>query len=98
MAKDTFCPLIKKACIESRCKWWIHIRGKHPQKEGEMDFPDCAIKWLPVLLIENAQMERQTGAAVESFRNESVKNAEIIGESISALADEAKARRLLGSH
>jgi hypothetical protein len=96
MPKDTFCPLLKKACIESRCKWWIHIRGKNPQSESEMDFPDCAIKWLPVLLIENAQMERQTGAAVESFRNESVKNAEVIGESIAALADEAKARRVLG--
>jgi len=29
--------------------------------------------WLPVLLIENAQMSRQTGAAVESFRNEMVR-------------------------
>jgi len=28
--------------------------------------------WLPVLLIENAQQSRQTGAAVESFRNEMV--------------------------
>jgi hypothetical protein len=29
--------------------------------------------WMPILLIENAQMSRQTGAAVESFRNEMVK-------------------------
>jgi hypothetical protein len=28
---------------------------------------------MPILLIENAQMSRQTGAAVESFRNEMVK-------------------------
>jgi len=27
---------------------------------------------LPVLMIENSQMQRQTGAAVESFRNEVV--------------------------
>jgi hypothetical protein len=32
--------------------------------------------WLPVLLIENSQQQRQTGAAVESFRNETVRNAE----------------------
>ena len=97
MANDTFCPLLKKACIESRCKWWIHIRGKHPQKEGEMDFPDCAIKWLPVLLIENAQMERQTGAAVESFRNETVKSIGKLTGGIKAVAGEAKLRRLNGS-
>jgi hypothetical protein len=29
--------------------------------------------WMPMLLIENAQQSRQTGAAVESFRNEMVK-------------------------
>ena len=28
---------------------------------------------MPLLLIENSQMQRQTGAAVESFRNEAVK-------------------------
>ena len=27
-------------------------------------------QWIPMLLIENSQMQRQTGAAVESFRNE----------------------------
>ena len=52
MAKDTFCPLLKKNCIEGRCKFWVHIRGKHPQSNAELDMPDCAIKWLPVLLIE----------------------------------------------
>jgi len=29
--------------------------------------------WLPVLMIENSQQQRSTGAAVESFRNEMVK-------------------------
>jgi len=29
----------------------------------------CAIAWLPQLLIEGAKESRQTGAAVESFRN-----------------------------
>ncbi len=35
-----------------------------------------AVTWLPVLMIENSQQQRQTGAAVESFRNEVVKSAE----------------------
>jgi len=33
----------------------------------------CAIAWMPMLLIENSGQQRQTGAAVESFRNEMVK-------------------------
>jgi len=33
--------------------------------------------WLPVLLIENAQQSRQTGAAVESFRNEMVESNKV---------------------
>lgn len=70
--KGDFCPLIKKSCIEERCRWFVHIRGKHPQSGNELDMPDCAVKWLPVLMIEMTQMERQTGAAVESFRNESI--------------------------
>jgi hypothetical protein len=29
---------------------------------------------MPILMIENSQQQRQTGAAVESFRNEMVKS------------------------
>jgi len=32
---------------------------------------------MPLLLIENSQMQRQTGAAVESFRNEMVRANEV---------------------
>jgi hypothetical protein len=32
---------------------------------------------MPILAIENSQQQRQTGAAVESFRNEMVKNNEL---------------------
>lgn len=71
--KDDTCPLLRAPCIEGKCKWWIHIRGKHPQSNAELDMPDCSIKWLPVLLIENAQEVRQAAAAVESTRNEQVR-------------------------
>jgi hypothetical protein len=65
------CPLDQfKPCRERDCSWFTLVRGKHPQSEQEIDEYGCAIAWLPVLLIENAQMSRQTGAAVESFRNE----------------------------
>jgi hypothetical protein len=65
------CPLNGFAeCKQFDCAWFVHILGKHPQQDKEIDEFACAISWLPILLIENAQMSRQTGAAVESFRNE----------------------------
>ena len=43
--------------------------------------------WLPVLLIENAQQSRQTGA-VESFRNEMVE-ANKVSQAIAAITSGA---------
>lgn len=56
------------------CPKYVHIRGKDPQTGTELDKYGCSDSFLPMLLIENAQMSRQTGAAVESFRNEVVKD------------------------
>ena len=68
----TYCPLIKKDCIQTKCAWFTQVRGTHPQTGQEVDEWGCAISWMPVLLIENSQQQRQTGAAVESFRNEMI--------------------------
>jgi hypothetical protein len=68
-----FCPLIKKDCVGLKCSWFTHVRGTNPNTGQDVDEWNCAITWLPVLLIENSQQQRQTGAAVESFRNEMVK-------------------------
>lgn len=70
--KAPMCPLLKGECVQAQCMFWTHIRGMHPQTGAEMDMPDCAIKWLPVLLIESSKETRQTAAAVESLRNENV--------------------------
>ena len=67
-----FCPLIQGPCKGLECSWYTQIRGQNPQTGEDIDEWGCAVTWLPTLLIENAQMQRQTGAAVESFRNESV--------------------------
>lgn len=69
----SFCPLIKKDCIGLKCSWFTQLRGHNPNTGEEIDDWGCAIGWLPVLLIENSQQQRSTGAAVESFRNEMVK-------------------------
>ncbi len=66
------CPLWKAPCKEHACKWYIQIQGLHPQTGEQLNRWDCAISWLPVLLIENSKKQHETGAAVESFRNEMV--------------------------
>jgi len=67
-----YCPLIKKECIQTKCAWFTQVRGTHPQTGQEVDEWGCAISWMPVLLIENSQQQRQTGAAVEDFRNQMI--------------------------
>ena len=55
------------------CPKFVNIRGKNPQTGGDVDQWGCVDSFLPMLLIENAQMSRQTAASVDSFRNEVVK-------------------------
>jgi hypothetical protein len=70
------CPLWKKPMKQvcHTCPWWKLIRGKHPQSEETFDQWGCAIEWLPVLLVENSQMQMQTAAAVDKVATE-VNNA-----------------------
>ena len=70
--QGNFCPLLQKECIGLQCAWITQVRGTNPNTSEEVDEWDCAVKWMPMLLIENSQQQRQTGAAVESFRNNTV--------------------------
>jgi len=72
----TFCPLIKKDCVGLTCAWYTRVQGYDVNTGNQVDSYECAISWLPMLLIENSGQQRQTGAAVESFRNEMVKSNE----------------------
>jgi len=68
------CPLDGfKPCRELDCAWFLKVVGKNPQTGADIDDWGCAMAWMPILTIENSQQQRQTGAAVESFRNEMVK-------------------------
>ena len=68
-----YCPLVKEDCLGLKCAWFTQVRGHNPNTGQEIDEWACAIAWLPTMLVENSQQQRQTGAAVESFRNEMVK-------------------------
>lgn len=54
------------------CNRWIQIIGTNPNTGEPVNQFDCVDNWTPMLLIENSQLQRQTGAAVESFRNVAV--------------------------
>lgn len=72
------CPLDGfKPCRQLECAWFMKIRGNNPNTGEEIDDYGCSVAWLPVLMIENSQQQRQTGAAVESFRNEMVRSNEV---------------------
>jgi len=68
-----FCPLIKDKCKGIECSWYTQIRGINPNTGEPVDEWQCAVNWLPMLMIENSQQQRSTSSAVESFRNEMVK-------------------------
>jgi len=68
------CPLTGDDCYEHKCDWYIQVMGNNPQTGEAMNKWGCSIAFLPILMIENSQQQRQTGAAVESFRNEMVKS------------------------
>ena len=68
------CPLDNfNPCRQLECAWFMKVQGKNPQDGKDIEEWGCAMAWLPILTIENSQQQRQTGAAVESFRNEMVR-------------------------
>jgi len=72
------CPLDGfNPCRQLDCAWFMKIGVNIPNTGEEVDEWGCSLAWLPVLMIENSQQQRSTGAAVESFRNEMVKSNEV---------------------
>jgi len=84
------CPLDGfKPCRQLDCAWFMKVRGNNPNTGEEIDDYGCAIAWMPVLMIENSQQQRQTGAAVESFRNEMVKANDVSQQVLRATIQQA---------
>ena len=90
--KKNDCPFWRGACKEHACRLYVQIQGTNPNT-GEQLFGKwgCTFEFLPWLLIENSQMQRQTGAAVESFRNE---NATVNRVALDALESLIRVARL----
>lgn len=76
---DSLCPHFHSPCLRGNCAAWIQVHGQNPQTGEAVDGWGCATyHWLPLLLIENSQQTRQAGAALESFRNETVRAAQML--------------------
>lgn len=66
------CPLIQAKCVTHKCKWYKKLLGTNPQTGAPVEEWDCAIGMLPILLIENAMVGRQTNAEVAEVRKETI--------------------------
>jgi len=69
-----------------QCRFWIHVQGQNPQTGETVNNGNCAMAWMPVLMIENSKVNRETGAAVESMRNEGVTTGQQITNALIQVA------------
>lgn len=107
MAKDAkiICPMMGgEECVEDgavrngelvRCRFWVVVHGQHPQTGAQFSDGECSVAWMPILLIENSKVNRETGAAVESLRNENVTTGNQITNALMTVAM-TKKQELLG--
>lgn len=51
----------------------MKVNGMNPNTGEDFEEWGCSQAWLPILMIEQSRQQKQTGAAIESFRNEMVK-------------------------
>lgn len=57
----------------TQCHWYTKLMGTNPQTGADMEQWGCAMRFLPMLSVENSMTNRQVGASVQSLRNEVVK-------------------------
>jgi hypothetical protein len=85
-SKEPLCPLIKKPCLQHGCAWYGHMTGNDPQTGAPLDMWDCSVKWIPVLITEQARQTKGVQAAVESTRNELVSRQDTLNGAVKGAA------------
>jgi hypothetical protein len=75
---EFFCPLGStceevKGGVIRRCAWYTKMLGLDPNTGEEIDDWACSMSWMPMLQVEMSNTNRGQTAALESFRNETVK-------------------------
>ena len=87
--KGPICPLLKGPCIEHKCMWYTKLMGSNPQTGESIDEYSCAIKFLPLLVIENANEARKNTATLDKMREERVEVANAQQEGMANLLNQA---------
>lgn len=98
--KKIICPMMGgEECVQDgavrngelvACRFWVSVMGTDPQTGETVNNGDCAMAWMPVLMIENSKVNRETGAAIESMRNESVTTGQQITSALVMAANVSK--------
>jgi hypothetical protein len=76
--KEAKCPLgavceeVKKDGKIYRCPWYTKLQGKDPLSDKIFDEWKCAIAWLPIIMLENAQTNRGQTEVLSAMREESL--------------------------
>lgn len=78
------CPFLDKdvSKVCHKCPLYVQLRGTNPNTGAEVDTWGCAFALTPMLLVENSQQSRQTGASVDNLRNELVKGQDKLGAAL----------------
>jgi hypothetical protein len=71
LTRKNLCPLNGfEPCRELDCKFFEKVVGENPNTKETIDEWDCVIRFIPLLLIENSNLQRQTTATIDKFRKE----------------------------
>lgn len=83
--KKSDCPFWRGPCKEQQCRLYIQVQGNNPNTGEQINKWGCSFEFLPMLMIENSQQQRQTGAAVEGLRNSVDRSNQIIPLQVEAM-------------
>lgn len=62
----------RECVVEHKCQAWVQVLGTNPQTGETLAKWACADAWGPMLQVETNRKLHEVGAAIESFRNESL--------------------------
>ena len=73
-----------------RCMWYTKVVGTDSNTGEMVDDWSCAISWMPALQVEMSNTNRSQSAALESFRNETVKGQKVFNQLVGHSMSKAK--------
>jgi hypothetical protein len=85
------CPLIgMKKCLGEKCMWWGEIETQNPVTQEKTKSGNCAMAWLPVLLIEGNHLTMSHAKSTETTRDDITKRQDAMTDVFSQLVKIAR--------